>query len=498
MATLRSNTLVKIILPVVALGAVAVGIRACSDKRVQQEAAVTTLPTLTPEQLRELGVEGDTAQDTLNTLVGKLGEIQRQQNDIQEENKQLKEENKTLQASTSQVDKRIDEAVSDAQEKTQRALETQKKSLTETFDAMLAGLQGGTAQMQTNTSGTGGTGNMNGSDIPVGLGLDAGGTGAVSGDGYQWVEPQDTVPVDPQNSQIGPPRFATSFLDDNAITRQKNELERNANNRQGLNNGQDEGTVDPVYTLPENSTLVGSTAMTALLGRIPVNNKVTDPYPFKVMIGRDNLTANGIELPDVEGAIVSGTASGDWTLSCVRGDVKSITFVFSDGTVRTVPSPSGRTDNSGSDNGSTAGNGGSIGWLSDDNGIPCISGTLKSNASTYLPTIGLLALGTSAGDALTASQYTNNTTDSGGVTSALTGNAGQAVLGQALGGSFKEVARWVKERYAQTFDAVYVPPGAKVAVHITRQLNIDYAEKGRRVKYDFTLPGTGATQQGLD
>ncbi|EBV0440804.1 TIGR03752 family integrating conjugative element protein, partial [Salmonella enterica subsp. enterica serovar Brandenburg] len=292
--------------------------------------------------------------------------------------------------------------------------------------------------------------------------------------------------------------FATSFLDDNALTRQKNELERNANNRQGLNNEQDEGAVDPVYTLPENSTLVGSTAMTALLGRIPVNNKVTDPYPFKVMIGRDNLTANGIELPDVEGAIVSGTASGDWTLSCVRGDVKSITFVFSDGTVRTVPSPSGRTDNSGSDNGGTSGNGGSIGWLSDDNGIPCISGTLKSNASTYLPTIGLLGLGTSAGDALTANQYTSNTTDGGGITSALTGNAGQAVLGQALGGGFKEVAQWVKERYAQTFDAVYVPPGAKVAVHITRQLNIDYAEKGRRVKYDFTLPGTEATQQGLD
>ncbi|EJN5393641.1 TIGR03752 family integrating conjugative element protein, partial [Salmonella enterica] len=314
----------------------------------------------------------------------------------------------------------------------------------------------------------------------------------------QWVEPQDAVPVDPQNSQSGPPRFATSFLDDNALTRQKNELERNANNRQGLNNEQDEGLVDPVYTLPENSTLVGSTAMTALLGRIPVNNKVTDPYPFKVMIGRDNLTANGIELPDVEGAIVSGTASGDWTLSCVRGDVKSITFVFSDGTVRTVPAPSGRTGNSGSDNGGTSGNGGSIGWLSDDNGIPCISGTLKSNASTYLPTIGLLGLGTSAGDALTANQYTSNTTDGGGITSALTGNAGQAVLGQALGGGFKEVAQWVKERYAQTFDAVYVPPGAKVAVHITRQLNIDYAEKGRRVKYDFTLPGTGTTQQGLD
>lgn len=59
--------------------------------------------------------------------------------------------------------------------------------------------------------------------------------------------------------------------------------------------------------------------MTALLGRVPINGTVTDPYPFKVLIGRDNLTANGIDLPDVEGAIVSGTASGDRTLSCVRG-----------------------------------------------------------------------------------------------------------------------------------------------------------------------------------
>ncbi|EAX6909824.1 TIGR03752 family integrating conjugative element protein, partial [Salmonella enterica] len=148
--------------------------------------------------------------------------------------------------------------------------------------------------------------------------------------------------------------------------------------------------------------------------------------------------------------------------------------------------------------GGGAGNGGSIGWLSDNSGIPCISGERKSNASSYLPTIGLLALGTSAGDALTASQYTSNTTDSGGITSALTGNAGQAVLGQALGGSFKEVAQWVKERYGQTFDAVYVPPGAQVAVHITRQLNIDYAEKGHRVKYDFTLPGSDDHTGGLD
>lgn len=45
--------------------------------------------------------------------------------------------------------------------------------------------------------------------------------------------------------------------------------------------------------------------MTALIGRVPLNGTVSDPYPFKLLIGEDNLTANGIELPDVAGAVVS-------------------------------------------------------------------------------------------------------------------------------------------------------------------------------------------------
>ncbi|ECE0739811.1 TIGR03752 family integrating conjugative element protein [Salmonella enterica] len=490
MATLKSNALVKVLVPAVLLGATGIGMRACTsgtpDKATTQQ---VPLPQLTPEQLRELGIEGDTPQDTLNTLVGKLGEVQRQQGDIMKENRELKEDNRKLQAGNGQVDQRIADAVSDAEERTQKALAQQKTTLTDQFNAMLAGLAPGGTSSSTIMAQTG-------SDIPVGPGLEPGFSGGGDADGFRWLDPQDAVPAEQQGGQA--PRFATSFLEDNPITLEKNSLERNANHRQGMDNDQDEGPVDPVYTLPENSTLVGSSAMTALLGRVPVNNKVTDPYPFKVMIGRDNLTANGVELPEVEGAIVSGTASGDWTLSCVRGSVTSITFVFTDGTVRTLPALSDRTDNSGSENGGGAGNGGSIGWISDNSGIPCIRGERKSNASSYLPTIGLLALGTSAGDTLTASQYTNNTTDGGGITSALTGNAGQAVLGQALGGSFKEVAQWVKERYGQTFDAVYVPPGATVAVHITRQLNIDYAEKGRRVKYDFTLPGSDADGDGLD
>ncbi len=189
-------------------------------------------------------------------------------------------------------------------------------------------------------------------------------------------------------------------------------------------------TTQAVYTLPENSTLTGSRAMTALLGRVPVNGTVTDPYPFKILVGRDNLTANGIELPDVEGAVVSGTTSGDWTLSCVRGQVNSITFVFADGTVRTLPQADVNGTTNSNQQAKNGNNAGGIGWISDEDGIPCISGTRKSNASTYLPTIFGLAAAGATGDALSEGQYTSQN-NVNGITSTLTGSAGEAALGKA-------------------------------------------------------------------
>ncbi|MFF1009353.1 TIGR03752 family integrating conjugative element protein, partial [Proteus mirabilis] len=79
------------------------------------------------------------------------------------------------------------------------------------------------------------------------------------------------------------------------------------------------------------------------------------------------------------------SATGDWTLSCVRGNITSITFVFTDGTIRTVPKPADRTDGgSQANSGQKArNNGGSRGWISDESGIPCISGERKTNAGTY-------------------------------------------------------------------------------------------------------------------
>ena len=299
-----------------------------------------------------------------------------------------------------------------------------------------------------------------GGGLPIGLGLEDSNTAIDKvTNGVIWIEPLDTVPLDRNGKPVigsavagtGSFQFPSSFahLDDNEISRQKAELDRVAKNQQAIEEA------IPVYTLPENSTLIGSRGMTALLGRVPIDGKVTDPYPFKVLIGKENLTANGIELPDVEGAIVSGTATGDWVLSCVRGEVQSITFVFTDGTVRTVPPPAKSSDGN---NGKS--NSGSIGWLSDENGIPCLSGERKSNASTYLPTLFALSGAGAAADAMANGQNTTSV-DGTTVTSTLTGSAGQAALGKALSSGTNELADWVKARYGQMFDAVYVPPVPK-------------------------------------
>ncbi len=341
------------------------------------------------------------------------------------------------------------------------------------------------------------------SDIPVGMGYDNGSgvsASTPSADGMLWVEPKDGIPTDasgrPVSGSNGNNATGFAFASTFDAVSDAGKTVNAATSAVQKTLSEAEKATDPVYTLPENATLVGSQAMTALPGRVPVDGKVTDPCPFKVMVGKDNLTANGIELPDVQGAIVSGTATGYWTLSCVRGAITSITFVFTDGTVRTVPSPNGQNGSGADQNGQGSdGNNSSIGWLSDDNGIPCISGTRKSNASTCLPTIAALTAAGAAGDALAQNQNTTQTNGYGGVTSSLTGDAGQAVLGKAFSGGMHETVDWVKARYGQTFDAIYVPPGQKVALHITRQLAIDYEEKGRKVKYDFSLAGSGT---GMD
>ncbi|MCX8967296.1 TIGR03752 family integrating conjugative element protein [Erwinia psidii] len=463
---LKSNALLKILVPALLLGAGFVGFKACQpDNSKKPGEAGDVVADLTGDELKALGIDGDTPRDTVATLVGQMKQYRREMEEMRSHSAALVKENQRLRERDTNVESRINSAINRERETFSNEIQKQQTSILDSFQQKLN-------QLSQKSAG----------DIPPGLGLDS---QSVPVGAVRWIEPADAMPVDKRGQSVGSGvQFPATFgnAGDNAISRQKKELLAVAKGERAL----EEAT--PVYTLPENSTLTGSVAMTALLGRVPVNGTVSDPYPFKVLIGHDNLTANGIELPDVEGAIISGTASGDWTLSCVRGTVHSMTFVFRDGTVRTVPQATNKTNAD-----SNKSQGSEIGWLSDPHGLPCIPGERKSNAAEYLSSQFLLA-GTSAAAQAFANGQTTSTVEGGSVTSAVTGNSGQYVLGQALGGGLKDSADWFKQRYGQMFDAIYVPPGHPVAIHITRQIPIDYETQGRKVKY----APVSANKRGLD
>ena len=68
----------------------------------------------------------------------------------------------------------------------------------------------------------------------------------------------------------------------------------------------------------------------------------------------------------------------------------------------------------------------------------------------------------------------------------MTGDVSRFVLGQTLSEGTDEVGRWLSERQSQSFDAVFVRPGVRVALHIDQALPIDYDPTGRRLAYGRT------------
>jgi integrating conjugative element protein (TIGR03752 family) len=216
-----------------------------------------------------------------------------------------------------------------------------------------------------------------GSDIPIGFGINPQDELAAALPDIVWVEPLGREVIVPGQAVSTTSR--TALFNGGSLLQTGNKTDNSQTETliQGIVNPKIKDK--PIYTIPRNSTLIGSTGMTALIGRIPAGGTIEDAFPFKVIVGKDNLAANAITMPGLDGMIFSGKATGDWALSCVRGQLNSVTYVFSDGTIRTLSSD----ETGGSNNKSQQGGSGaerSLGWISDRRGIPCVTGTRISNA----------------------------------------------------------------------------------------------------------------------
>lgn len=444
-------------------------------------------PKLTAEQAKALGVEGDTPSDTLRTVVAEGRELKQQIADVIAQNRSVNQDNDALKQRLTNIDQTVEQRLRNAQDQFQQDSKQQQQSLFDGFKKQLDDL----SKM--------GASNGSNSDLPIGLGVQPGDAQQFKSPGNPndivWIDPQDATALDSNgkaittgtNQSASGFSFPTSFGE--SVDKGQKALSTGVQSVRDDVGGQQQERkrVRRAYTLPQNSTLMGSVAMSALIGRVPVDGTVNDPYPFKVLIGPDNLTANGIDLPDVAGAVASGTASGDWTLSCVRGQIKSLTFVFNDGTVRTLPAPvqgGNQQNNNQNSSGDQQPIQGGLGWISDPYGIPCIAGERRSNAQQY---IGSQALITAAGAGAASliktegstSSYVSNAAGSLGST----GISGNEAMGKILTQGVTDVSSWVNKLYGQAFAAIYVMPGAQVSLHIDQELEIDYELKGRKVKY---------------
>lgn len=226
--------------------------------------------------------------------------------------------------------------------------------------------------------------------------------------------------------------------------------------------------VTPLYTIPYDAILYDAKSLTALLGRIPISGKTQDPFPAKMIIGRDNLLASGFDLPEIHAMIVSGEAFGDWNLSCVRVNITAATFIYQDGSITTHQSKGGDAK---------------IGYISDRQGVPCISGQFVSNAAKYIGgSVGLAALG-AVGEAYSEAAQTKIISPSNGTITKFTDQIDHLVAGSAVDSAASEIITWIKDRQQNSFDAVVVPPGAAVSIHIQQEIAINTSPQQRRVRY---------------
>lgn len=481
---MKNNPLLKFLVIPFGLIAIIVLVKMFSGGSPTQNAQDPEALVLSTDEARKLGVDGDTPADTLRTILSESRQLKDQVSNALKSNDELKQQNLELQKRLQNFDQNVDNKLQTAQDTLKRESQQQSQTLLDNLQQQLNTLTNKPEAV-----------NSQAADLPIGFGLQPG-----DGEDFKksadtdlvWIEAQDATPVDingrpmPAGSTQSPSgfNFPTSFGE--AWNNGQNTLSTGARNvANEVSHQEARKHVRKVYTLPQNSTLMGSVAMSALIGRVPIDGTVSDPYPFKVLIGPDNLTANGIDLPDVAGAVASGTAAGDWTLSCVRGQIKSLTFVFHDGTVRTLPAPPEEaTGNNNQNNGSQSAIQGGLGWISDAYGIPCISGERKSNATQY---IGSQVLITAAGAGAASlikpdgnvSSFVNHQTGTVGTV----GLSGSEAMGKIIGQGVNDISSWVNKLYGQAFAAVYVQPGAKVAVHLDQQLTIDYELKGRKVDY---------------
>lgn len=247
--------------------------------------------------------------------------------------------------------------------------------------------------------------------------------------------------------------------------------------------------ITPHYTIPARGTIFEAVAMTALIGTVPLGGKVNDPFPAKFIVGEENLATNGLRIPGLKGIVFEGIARGNWNLSCVAVSLTAATYTFADGRIQHMrydQQQGGGNDSKNAKSTSPFAEGEaseSVGYITNPQGVPCISGQRVTDAHKQLITMGLLGTAKSYFDAKAAAETTTTDNPLGGGSTSVTGDKTAFITNQTYSNSMDTVMDFYSKRMRDTFDVIYVDPAAKVSLNITQDLYIDYHSDARKLAY---------------
>src|SRR5574337_1977537 len=120
---MKSNPLLKWLLIPVGLLLVFVGIKLFSGERGAKPALAGAASQLTPEEMKALGVEGDTPRDTVATLVAQVKQLRNELQTALTDNKNQEAENERMRAREGAIDQRIPTALDGERSRLQQDLE---------------------------------------------------------------------------------------------------------------------------------------------------------------------------------------------------------------------------------------------------------------------------------------------------------------------------------------------------------------------------------------
>lgn len=248
-----------------------------------------------------------------------------------------------------------------------------------------------------------------------------------------------------------------------------------------LDDFKEEAVPKPVFTIPENTTLVGARLASRIIAQVPKSGAVNNPMGFKIVVPAKVLAANGFVIDQLKEAQMGGYAVGNWALKCARGYITSLTFIFEDGRIAQVGS---NMANTGQDTVNTS----TLAVLTDTAGTECVVGKLHTNAPEFITTKVLLGAAAGAASAYAGAQETvQQGSDSS--SSSITGSTGKYIAGQAITDGVNQGSSYVDEIWKDTTDSVIVDIATEVNVEIKQAINIDYDPIGRKVNYDWNLEG---------